>query len=246
MPERTPGRLSVPSLFQSPVIRRVGFAVTLACASALPAAGQSVCTSGAAGELLQGRSSGLSGAVSTQTFDVLGLVSGEPIASTTVGGVTIGFRGAFSGMGPLYFPFSGFAVYSFDNAVTANSEITMTFNGPTRAAAFQFAVDIGLADDPGMATFTAWNGVNHVGSFVANQQLVGSSNAPCWWGFEFASKTFDRLTINVQPGANSTGAFGFDNLQVPTVSTVPEPSTVGLLAVGLLGLGAAVRRRTKH
>ena len=118
VPERTPGRLSVPSLFQSPVIRRVGFAVTLACASALPAAAQ-VCTSDATGDLLQGRSSGLSGAVSTQTFDVLGLVSGAPIASTTVGGVTIGFRGAFSGMGPLYFPFSGFAVYSFDNAVTA-------------------------------------------------------------------------------------------------------------------------------
>ena len=240
MPERTPGRLSVPSLFQSPVIRRVGFAVTLACASALPAAAQSVCTSDATGELLQGRSSGLSGAISTQTFDGLGLVSGAAIASTTVGGVTIGFGGAYAGAGTLYFPLSGFAVYNFSNAESANPDLALTFNGPTRAAAFQFATDIGRA------TFSAWNGANLVSSFGASLQRVSSSTEACWWGFDFTSKTFDRLTINVTPGPDGTGAFGFDNLQVPTVSTVPEPSTVGLLAVGLLGLGAAVRRRTKH
>lgn len=43
----------------------------------------------------------------------------------------------------------------------------------------------------------------------------------------------DRLITNSSAGFYST----------PPLVTVPEPSTVGLLAFGLLALGVAVRRR---
>ncbi|MBL0172903.1 MAG: PEP-CTERM sorting domain-containing protein [Gemmatimonadaceae bacterium] len=223
------------------MIRRLGSALTLVLAAAVPAAAQGTCAIGMTGELLEGRNTGLSGSVSTINFEGLGLASGSAVtAPFTQGGVTINLQGAFAGSGILYFPSSGFAMYNYGGGAIANPEVAMTFNGPTRAAAFQFATDAGKA------TFKAWNGASLVGTIAATFPRIDNLSNACWWGFDFTSTTFDRLTIIMKPDDGSTLAFGFDNLQVPIVSTVPESSTVGLLAVGLLGLGASARRRRKR
>ena len=224
------------------MIRRVGCALSLVLATALPAAAQTVCSNVIPdGSLIQGRVAGLGGAISTTSFEGLGLTSGAAFAGPiSLGGVTIGFQGVFAGSGALYFPLSGFALYNFNNAASANAGISMTFSGPTRAAAFQFATDFGRV------TFSAWSGSTLVRSFENQLSRVDRASDACWWGFDLTSGTFDRLTIGMVPDPNSALAFGFDNLQVPTVmNTVPEPSTIGLVVVGLLGLGAAARRRRK-
>ena len=222
------------------MIRRFGSSIALLLAAASPSAAQSACTVGATGEQLLGRSTGLSGSITTLSFEGMGLASGTSVTTPfTQGGVTIDLQGAFAGAGLLYFPSSGFAMYNYGGGAIANPEVAMTFTGPTRAAAFQFATDAG------QATFKAWSGGSVVGTIAATFPRVDNLSNACWWGFEFASTSFDRLTIALKPNEGSTLAFGFDNLQVPSVSTVPEPGTVGLLAMGLLGLGAAVRRRKR-
>ena len=133
------------------------------------------------------------------------------------------------------------ALYNYGGGAIANPEVSLTFAGPTRAAAFQFVTDAGPA------TFKAWNGANNVGTIVSTFPRIDDFGKACWWGFDFASTTFDRITISMTPkDASSALAFGFDNLQVPVVSAVPEPSTVGLLSIGLLALGAVVRKRRKR
>ena len=49
--------------------------------------------------------------------------------------------------------------------------------------------------------------------------------------------------MTITNAANTNDAFGVDHVRFSATTTVPEPSTVALLAAGLLALGVSVRRR---
>lgn len=95
--------------------------------------------------------------------------------------------------------------------------------------------DLGLGDTPGMLSVTGLrNGVQ-----VASQRFALGSSAT---GTSFGA-AFGNLTAVTFSG---TTAFALDNVNASLVAApVPEPATVALTAVGLLGLMLRVNRRHK-
>ncbi len=93
------------------------------------------------------------------------------------------------------------------------------------------AVSFNLRSDPGSTTFQAFLSGALVESFSAATNLTNTSN---FYGFE--NILFDEIRLS---GAVSNG-FNLDNLEF---ITVPEPSSIALLGLGVIGLGAIRRRR---
>lgn len=217
----------------------------LLLALATPAsAQQDACTAGSPsdGARILGRTSGLVGPYTLFDFNGMPLSSGNPVTGLLEsGGVQVSVSGAFYGpqgsffYSPFAFPDDG--LFNYSNGAFAEPEITLVFNAPARAVAFNFATD-GAA-----STFKVWNqGVAVTGGTI-NSVFPGvtSSNLNCWWGFQFDDgTTFDKLTI-----VGSPNAFGFDNLQVVSATVVPEPGTLAMIVLGLVGV-VHVRRRSRH
>lgn len=93
------------------------------------------------------------------------------------------------------------------------------------------AVSFNLRSDPGSTTFQAFLGGGLVESFSVATNLTNTSN---FYGFE--NIIFDEIRLS---GAVA-GGFNLDNLEF---ITVPEPSSIALFGLGLIGLGAARRRK---
>lgn len=224
------------------LMRRLPILVPLLLALASPAsAQQDVCTNGSPsdGARIMGRTTGVVGPYTLFDFNGMPLLSGNPVSGMLEsGGLQISVSGAFYGpqgsffYSPFAFPDDG--LFNYSNGAFAVPEITLVFNAPTRAVAFNFATD-GAA-----STFKVWKqGVEVTGGSITSIfPGVTSSNLNCWWGFQFTDgTTFDKLTI-----VGSPYAFGFDNLQVVAATVVPEPGTLALIALGLVGALEARRR----
>ncbi len=80
------------------------------------------------------------------------------------------------------------------------------------------------------------------GTVTQTVQVPGATNAPTVFNFaNFTGLTSVRLTVTA-PGAEPY--VQFDNVALTQgTAVIPEPGTVALLGVGLVGLGAAARRR---
>ena len=233
MSESLAARFVVPfPFFQRAVIRRLAFACSLAFAPAIPAAAQSI----------SARATGLSGTFTSFDFNGLPVALEGNLFTNQFAGSGVTFAGAYFGTqnAPLYGPFPSNALYNYGNFQPVSEMITVFFAGVTNAVAFNFAAF------QGTHTFKAWHGSTERGSIVTTLPGLTAEKMGLWWGFEFSNgTTFDRLTIE----SNQSGAFptfGFDNLQVRTLSSVPEPETIGLVGGGLLALGAAARRRRRQ
>lgn len=225
------------------MIRRLAFALTLGSTVAAPAMAQSSCPSGTTGGNVGiiASTTGLTGP-GVNTFDFNGLVTnvnedGLPVGNKLAGS-GLQFSGAFAGVpGPFYGPFNNAALYNtgFDPTLVSRDFMSIGFSAPTRAVAFEFATL------KGPATFAVWlNGqVTHCISATFANDVATPADIRIW-GFQLGgAETFDRLTI-----AGNKDAFGIDNLQtISAVTTVPEPTSIALTAVGLLGVAAAIRRR---
>ena len=166
---------------------------------------------------------GLSSPGTTITFSEVALSPGDVITNQ------------FASYGATFSPFATFRpqdgfyatdyIGNFGTPGTANPFL-ISFGKTVNAAAFDFI------SNPGTTMFDAMNGATIVESFSASTDVIAGT----FYGFE--NIVFDSIRIN----SPSNGAMEMDNLQI---SAVPEPTTVALLGLGLLGFAASRRKSAK-
>lgn len=83
---------------------------------------------------------------------------------------------------------------------------------------------------------------NIVSSFTVIQDGSNNNGNVLFWGFVDASNSYTNIALR---NTSSSDRFGFDDMTIGDQAqvTVPEPATLGLLGLGLVGLGFAARRR---
>jgi hypothetical protein len=134
-------------------------------------------------------------------------------------------------------------------SVDSGTEFDISFD--TAIAAFGFyGTDIG---DFG-GTLTAY--LKHAGSSEEDEFIIrsGANAAPSgsllFWGFASVNASYDKIRF-VATGTSQTDVFGFDDFVVADSSQIrlvtppplPEPGTLALAGLALLGAAAARRRR---
>jgi len=96
-----------------------------------------------------------------------------------------------------------------------------------------------------------------IGADVASQSFAADCADPntndffsCAPGWQDMSLTFIALATSIDftwtadlVNSPFSWEFGFDNIRLELARAVPEPGTLALLGIGLLGIGAARRRR---
>lgn len=138
---------------------------------------------------------------------------------------------------------TNFTTTSAGVAIAPISPVSILFSTPQSYAAFALVTD-GAPSNPSSTTFTAYRGNNIVDQFTA---ATSSSNnqvttVPNFFGFYGETNPFDRIVVSSSGG----NYFLLDNLQISnrvSVSSTPEPGTVGMLAFGGVGIFVMLRRR---
>jgi hypothetical protein len=159
-----------------------------------------------------------------------GAIAASTVITTQFAGVTLGdgsngFIMSTGGAGTGTQNINGRYLDSFNSSLVPGA---IKFDGQVSAAGFN------LRTNADTTTFTAFlNGVI-VESFSASTDLDISNNFFGFTGIIFDEIQFDMAIVGQQ-------GFNLDNLEFVTV---PEPSSIALFGLGLIGLGAMRRRKT--
>ncbi|MGZ9709896.1 PEP-CTERM sorting domain-containing protein [Glaciimonas sp. GNP009] len=172
------------------------------------------------------------GATSTITFDDQ---SDATFSSLSTGGVTFsGVGGSLRTNNDYHSNYNGRGTRYLDNNAGATSSIKFAFAAPVSAFAFNW----GASDD--VWTLTAFNSLNAaIESFVL--PITHGSNAGDYVGLADADISYATLITST-----SYDFIFIDNFTVAAGATnVPEPTSIALLGLGLMGFAAARRKSAK-
>jgi hypothetical protein len=165
--------------------------------------------------------SGLTGTFTTEDFDTWDLGSSSGVSSPDLSFDS----GQFAASGLVYPNMSGNSIINAAEWIS-----TFSFSGPVSGAAFNFVTT------GGDVTFTAFLGADMVEYFIASTGDIASNN---FYGFTGIS--FDRIHINTT--SVEVVSYALDNLQVASVTQVPEPESYAMFMAGLALMGFIARRR---
>ena len=202
-------------------------------AAIVVALGALVSASGMRADAINGSATGLASPTQTITFGEIALPA-NTMVTTQYSGLGVSF--APNGY---YDPQIGYGLtndignFTFATEPAFVNPFTMLFSTP------QTAVDFQMAGDGTSFLFQAFLGGSLVDSFTST---VGVPSPLLFYGFD--NDDFNSIKIT-QAGAGSGPYWLIGNVQlgVPAVATAPEPSSILLLGIGIVGLGFNVRRR---
>jgi len=202
-------------------------------AAIVVALGALVSASGMRADAINGSATGLASPTQTITFGEIALPA-NTMVTTQYSGLGVSF--APNGY---YDPQIGYGLtndignFTFATEPAFVNPFTMLFSTP------QTAVDFQMAGDGTSFLFQAFLGGSLVDSFTS---AVGVPSPLLFYGFD--NDDFNSIKIT-QTGASEGPYWLIGNVQfgVAAVATAPEPSSILLLGIGIVGLGFNVRRR---
>jgi len=124
--------------------------------------------------------------------------------------------------------------------------VTLTFGQDIAAIGFQIqsVVDAG---SPYTAELDAYNGATLLGKDIASGfSTANADNSAVFLGLsDLSGANITSVVISLTAGPGNLSDFAINQLSLDTVTPAPEPSSVGITLVLVLGMVALVHRRKK-